>query len=53
MSPLDYIILAVLAIALFFALRSMIRRKRSGGCIGCSGNCSACSKKNTDTHFII
>ena len=38
----DYIILAVIAAAAFFAVRSLVRqRKRGGGGCGCSG-CSGC-----------
>lgn len=47
MKPLDYILLALIALALFFALRHVLRRKKSGGCIGCScgyGSCKSCKK---------
>lgn len=38
----DYIILAVIAAAVFFAVRSLVRQKKRGGCgCGCSG-CSGC-----------
>ena len=38
----DYIILAVIAAAVFFAVRSLVRQRKRGGCgCGCSG-CSGC-----------
>ena len=37
------VIAAVLAIALFFAARSVYRNSKSGGCSGCSGGCGGCS----------
>ncbi|MGN0634636.1 MAG: FeoB-associated Cys-rich membrane protein [Acutalibacteraceae bacterium] len=48
MKPLDYVLLALIALALFFALRHVLRRKKSGGCIGCScgcGSCESCKKQ--------
>lgn len=41
MGGLDILILAVVALALFFALRRMKR----GGCCGCCGDCRNCGKK--------
>ena len=42
----DIIIVTVIAAAVFFILRSQIRKLRRGqcygGCAGCSGNCSGC-----------
>ena len=45
MNYIDWILLAALAVVLFFALRKTVRRKGSCSCgsAGCSGNCSACS----------
>lgn len=42
----DIIIVTVIAIAVFFILRSQIRKLRrgqcGGGCAGCSGSCCGC-----------
>ena len=45
MNLIDWILLAVLAVILFFALRKTIRSKGSCNCAGggCSGSCAACS----------
>jgi len=43
MSIWDYLILAAVAAAVFFAVRWIVRRRKKGGCVGCSGNCSACN----------
>ena len=48
MSPADFIILAAVAIGLFFAVRSIVRQKKRGGCAGCpgcTGDCSSCGKQ--------
>lgn len=43
----DIIVLLVIAVALFFCIRSIIRNKKRGdsscGCAGCSGCSSACA----------
>lgn len=42
MSAADYVILAIIAVAIFFAVRSLVRRGKKGGCgCGCS-DCSGC-----------
>ena len=46
MTAADYIILAVIAALFTFAFVFCIRKKRRGGCGGCSGNCSECGRKN-------
>ncbi len=43
MSVWDYLVLAAVVLAVFFAVRSIVKRRKKGGCAGCSGNCSACS----------
>ncbi len=45
MNAVDLILLAALAVILFFALRRTIRSKGSCHCAGgaCGGNCGACS----------
>ena len=57
MEPIDYLIIAIIAAVLGFAIWFMIRAKKkgakcigcpdgavcSGKCSGCSGNCSGCS----------
>ena len=42
MNLVDYILIAIIAAALFLAVRSILKRKKSGGC--CSGCCSSCKK---------
>lgn len=38
----DYLVLLAVATAVFFAVRAIVKRRKKGGCAGCSGNCSAC-----------
>ncbi len=42
----DGIVILVLAVMVFFAVRSMWRRRKAGGCSGCSG-CSGCCHSST------
>lgn len=42
MGIFDYIILAVIVLAAAAAVVYMVKRKRQGKCIGCSGDCSQC-----------
>ena len=47
MKPLDFIILAAIAAALFFAVRAVFRDRKGGGSrcgSGCSGCCKKCRK---------
>lgn len=44
MNILDIVICAVLAVAVFFAIRSVVKQKKGG----CCGNCSDC--KNCGKH---
>ncbi len=37
----DLIVILVLAVVVFFAVRSMWRQYKAGGC--CDGNCGSCS----------
>ena len=43
MHALDYIVLAIVAAILFFAVRCSIRRKRSGACCGGGSGCASCA----------
>lgn len=47
MSAVDWVILGLLGIWLFFALRSMTRHRGCGGCKGCSqcGGCENCGRR--------
>lgn len=47
MSGADILLLALVGLALCFALRAIRRRKKSGGCScgSCSGACSSCGKR--------
>ena len=54
MNLVEILIIAVLAVAVFFALRRMIRMRKSGGCgCGCADCDKACTaarrKKKHDT----
>ncbi len=40
---LDYLLLALLALGVFFAIRRMRKRKKEGSFCGCGGNCAGCS----------
>ena len=40
-NPIDLLILAVIAAALFFAIRSMRRERKAGKC-SCGGDCGSC-----------
>lgn len=48
----DFIVIAILAAAVFFILRGQIRKFRrgqcSGGCPGCSGSCGSCMNMPVD-----
>ena len=46
MNLVEILIIAVLAVAVFFALRRMIRMRKSGGC-GCGCGCADCEKACT------
>lgn len=43
MSILDYSLLALVALGVFFAIRRMAKRKREGSFCGCGGSCAGCS----------
>lgn len=42
MNAWDIALLLLLALAVFFALRRVIRTRRKGGC-SCGGSCDSCS----------
>ena len=42
----DWMILMLLAVWLFAAIFLICRRKRQGGCIGCSGECGSCRSRS-------
>ena len=50
MHLIDWVLLAILAVILFFALRRTFRSKGSCNCAGggCSGNCASCGCGKTD-----
>ena len=43
MAILDYLVIGVIAVAFFAAVRFL--KKNGSGCGGCSGDCSNCGKK--------
>ncbi len=45
---IDYIIVGVVCVVLFFAIRKITKNKKKGGCSGCSGcaNKEMCGSKN-------
>ncbi|MDY4618271.1 MAG: FeoB-associated Cys-rich membrane protein [Lachnospiraceae bacterium] len=51
MGILDYILIIIIGIAVFFALFSMWKKRKNGGCMGCSGeNCVYCKKKEKEKY---
>jgi len=42
MNNYDIIILIIVALLIFLAVYRMYKRKKSGKCIGCGGDCSSC-----------
>ena len=38
----DIIVIAVLAVVVAFAVRSLMRQRKKGGCAGCSCGCGSC-----------
>lgn len=52
MSIADIVIICILAVAVAAATVFIVRRRKKGKCIGCSGNCAACAEspnnKNAD-----
>jgi hypothetical protein len=46
MKPLDYVILALVALVLFFVIRRRVKRKASGAACGCGG-CEGCSARGS------
>ena len=55
MSPLlsNLIVILILAVIVFLAVRSIWRNRKNGGCgygcTGCTGNCAGCKKNNKGT----
>lgn len=45
MNPADVLILLLIGVLLFFAVRFLRRSKKQGGCPGCGG-CAACKKQD-------
>lgn len=43
MNLLDYLVIALIAGLVILALRSVLRRRKRGGCAGC-GSCAGCRK---------
>lgn len=46
MGVLDYILIIAIGIGFALALSSILKRRRNGGCTGCSGSCNGCHRKN-------
>jgi hypothetical protein len=44
MNIADYILIFLIFTAVAAALAYIIRKKKSGACTGCGGNCSSCGK---------
>lgn len=44
MNIADILILAVIALAVVFAVRYMIKSSKNGGCCGDCGSCGGCSR---------
>lgn len=41
---IDYALLALVAAAVFLAARQVVKRKKTGGGAGCSGDCAHCAE---------
>lgn len=39
------VVCIILAVLVFLAVRYLVKHKNSGGCMGCSGDCSKCRSK--------
>ena len=52
MSPADIVVIAVILVVVAFAIRSIYKEKKNGGCSGnCSGcNCNCDSQDKTTPH---
>lgn len=46
----DAIIIGILAVALFFSIRSIVKAKARGASTGCGCGCSGCSVKEKCIH---
>ncbi len=46
----DLVIIALLAVAVFFAVRSIRKTKKKGGCTGNCASCGCCSKCTAQSH---
>lgn len=47
----NLIIVAAVGAAIFFAVRSLVKNRKNGGCAGCGGGCGSCggcSKEHTE-----
>ncbi len=47
MGPADYLILTAVAVWLALSLVFVFRRRKKGGCAGCSGDCAGCAAAGT------
>lgn len=42
MKVIDYVIIGVILGLIAFAIRMIIKNKKKGKCLGCSGECDSC-----------
>ena len=47
MDPVSILILLLVLVGVFFAVRAIARHK-TGGCSGCTGDCTHCSKMKSE-----
>ena len=52
MNSFDWIILCVIIFMAFFALRHIIKAKKSGRCIGCGKSCDNCGNFHSCPNFM-
>ncbi len=47
---IDYILIGIVCLVLFFAIKKIVKNKKSGGCGGCSGcnKADCCSSGKAD-----
>lgn len=41
----DYVLLGIILVCVVLVLVALYKKKKTGRCIGCSGNCAMCDSK--------
>lgn len=45
----DMIVIAVLAVVIFFSIRSLVKQKKNGGCCGDCATCGGCCHSHAES----